>query len=201
MAFKDFAKRNFVLIVGLALPVLLVAGFMVAASLPRIVADPPKYDLVFAVAEGGGNGVPIALKLTVDKEGSLKAQYTRNQRNGYAYNMWKKLYLYEVATQKVRQLPFPYPADMDKITETREEVVEATKGLRLDTATESPDGYSLSYDGYSHSGLVGEIFMGGRYGSEPRLKKGSSAVKLVSGGEPTYFYYGNIEFIGWVKSR
>ncbi|HQR50360.1 MAG TPA: hypothetical protein PKW44_01835 [Methylophilaceae bacterium] len=201
MAFKDFVKNNFVLIVGLALPVLLMFGFMIAGSLPNIVTDPPKYDLVFAVADVGSNNLPIALKLTVDKDGTLKAQYTPNRKEGHLYNAWKKLYIYQAKTQKVRELPFPYPADMEKIVDVKEEIVEATKELKLDTTSESPDGYNLSYDGYSHSGLVGELFMGNRYSSEPQLRKGGSAIRLVSGNARTNFYYGNIEFIGWVMDK
>jgi hypothetical protein len=197
MAFKSFIKNNFVLITGLALPVLLMFGFMIASSLPNVITDPPKYDLIFAASNGGGNNLPIALKLTVGQDGTLRAQYTRNPRENYNYNSWKKLYIYEARTQKVRELPLPYPADMDKITGTTEEIVEATKHLKLETTLESPDGYSLSYDGYSRSGLVGELFIGGSYNSEPRLRKGSSSVKLISSNGRTPFYYGGIELIGW----
>ena len=200
MALKDFIKNNFVLIIGLALPVLLMFGFMVASSLPDVISDPPKYDLIFTVPENssGNNNFPIALKLTVNKDGVLMAQYTRSRKENYSYNPWKKLYIYEAKTQKVRELPFPYPADMDKILETKEEAVDATKGLKLVTTIESPDGYSISYNGYSRSGLIGELFIGNSYSGEPRLRKGSSSVKLMSGDNRTYFYYGNIEFIGWV---
>lgn len=198
MALKDSIKNNFVLIVGLALPALLMLGFMVASNLPDIVSDPPKYNLIFSIPETSNNNLPIALKLTVNKDGVLTAQYTHNRKENYSYNPWKKLYIYEAGTRKVRELPFPYPADMDKIVGTKEEVVEATKGFKLVTTFESPDGYTLSYDSYSRSGLIGELFIGGRYGSEPRLRKGSSSVKLIPDNNRTYFYYGNVEFIGWV---
>ena len=198
MASKNFIKNNFVLIVGLALPVLLMFGFMIASNLPDVITDPPKYDLIFTVPDSSSNNPPIALKLTVNKDGILMAQYTRSRKENYSYNPWKKLYIYEAKTQKVRELPLPYPADMDKIVETREEAVEATKGLKLDTTSESPDGYALSYDGYSRSGLIGEIFIGGNYSSEPRLRKGGSSVKLTPNNNRTYFYYGSVEFVGWV---
>jgi len=198
MAFKSFIKENFVLVTGIALPIVLMFGFMIASSLPNVITDPPKYDLVFAIPSGNGNNLPIALKLTVGQDGVLRAQYTRNPRENYNYNSWKKLYMYEASTRKVRELPFPYPANMEKISGTTEEIVAATSKLKLDTTLESPDGYALSYDGYSRSGLIGELFVGGSYNSEPRLRKGSSSVKLISGNDRAPFYYGNIEFIGWV---
>src|SRR3989344_9605030 len=107
MASKNFIKNNFVLIVGLALPVLLMFGFMIASNLPDVITDPPKYDLIFTVPDSSSNNPPIALKLTVNKDGILMAQYTRSRKENYSYNPWKKLYIYEAKTQKVRELPLP----------------------------------------------------------------------------------------------
>ncbi|MDE1151118.1 MAG: hypothetical protein PW788_01155 [Micavibrio sp.] len=204
MSSSKFIKDNFALVLGIALPVLLMVGFMVAANMPTLTGEPPKYDFVFSIADTnyGNNQIPIAVKLTVAKGGELRAQYTKTPpaQNGYNYNAWKKLYVYEAASHKVRELPFPYPADMDKMTGTTEEPVDATKGMKLDTTQESPDGYSLSYDGYSSGGLVNDVFMGSRYNSEPRLRKGNSSVPLRA-NDSAPFYYHNIEFIGWATGN
>lgn len=40
-----FIKENFVLVVGLVLPVLLMIAFMIFASLPQKLSDPPRYAL------------------------------------------------------------------------------------------------------------------------------------------------------------
>jgi hypothetical protein len=202
---KNFFKDNFVLVVGLALPVLLIVGFMVASNLPQVLSDPPKYDLVFATTDypTNANNVPVSVRFVV-KDGVLTAQYTRTTgpNGGYPYNSWKKLYLYEARSQKVRQLTFGFPADMDKIDTTKEETVEATKDMKLDTTLQSADGYELSYDGYSHSGLLNEVFWGGGgYGRQPRLRKGSSSVKLTTSNGNTYLDYGAVEFIGWAGTH
>lgn len=201
MASKNFIKDNFVLIVGLALPVLLMFGFMILGSMPISPSDPPKYDLVFSVPENGNANIPVAVKLVVDKSGTLVAQYTRNSKDGYNYNGWKKLYIYDAKSRKTRELPFPYPSDIDKIAGMKEEPVEAAKGMKIDTTLESPDGYTLSYDGYSRSGLVGDLFVGGHYSNEPRLRKGNGSVKLVPEDNRAPFYYGSVEFIGWVTGK
>ena len=208
MASKNFFKDNFVLIIGLALPVLLMFGFMIVSSLPNALGEPPKYDLIFSTSDGtDASTTPVSVKLTVDKDGVLKAQYTKtpvNPNNGGAstyYNTWKKLYVYDAAAQKVKELPFPYPADMDKMTGTTEEVVEATKGYKLDTHLESPDGFTLSYDGYSRSGFMGELFIGGHYSSEIRLRKGNSSFPLTPTDSRSPFYYGSAEFIGWATGK
>lgn len=197
---QKWIRENFVLLVGLTLPVLLILGFLLASSLPQKLEKPPAYDLVFSVDDynsSTANAVPIGVRLVV-KEGVLVAQYTRLDQVNNNYHYWKKIYLYEAATQKVRELPFGYPADMDSITDMREEPVEALSGRVLDTTLQAPDGYELSWDGYSHSGLLNELLWSS-YSREPRLRKGSSSVRLTTGDSNTSFYYGGIQFVGWVK--
>jgi hypothetical protein len=195
----NFIKQNLALVLGLTLPVALMAFFFVAATLPQAVSDPPKYDMVFSVQDytGSSTALPVNVNFIV-RDGTLKAQYVRLNPPGN-YGNWRKLYIYDAKTQKVRELPFGFPPDMDKIEGTREDTVEATKDLKLDQTQQAPDGYALSYDGYSHSGLVTELFWNNSYSSEPRLRKGNSSVKLATGDNRTYFNYGAIQFIGWVK--
>jgi hypothetical protein len=75
---KSFFKENFVLMVGLALPVLLIVGFMLASNLPQVLSDPPRYDLVFSPTDYPPNAtnIPVSVRLVV-KDGVLKAQYAR----------------------------------------------------------------------------------------------------------------------------
>jgi hypothetical protein len=198
-----FIKENFVLIVGLTLPVLLMAGFLVASNLPSTLSDPPKHDLIFAVTDSPGTvtNLPIVLRLVV-KDRVLKAQYTRvtDGPGGASSAFWKKLYRYEAGPRTVRQLTFGVPADVDAITGTREETVEATAGLLLDTTLQSPDGYELSFGDSRPRGLFNELFWSS-YSNELRLRKGASSVRLSIGDGRTYLYPGNVEFIGWVVGQ
>lgn len=195
---RSFLRENIVLVAGIALPVLLMAGFMVASSLPSRFSDPPRHDLIFAVNEFGPNtSLPISVRLIV-KDQVLKAQYTRiaPQPGGYA-GAWKKLYRYEAGSQAVRELAFGVPQDIEAITGTREDTVEATADIRLDTSLRSPDGYELTFGDTGRSGLLTGLFWSS-YSYEPRLKKGSSSVRLATGDNQPYISVGNIEFIGWV---
>jgi hypothetical protein len=199
MAVGQFVKKNFALIVGLALPILLMLGFMVASSLPETVSTPPRFDLVFAVPDYPPNqAIPVSVRLVV-KEGSLKAQYTKMAAlPGYVNTAWKKLYIYEARPRTVRELTFGFPADMNQIEGTREETVEATKSLKLDTTLQSPDGFELSYGDYRPRGLLTDIFWSGGYSNAPTLKKGAVSVRLSASDGRPYFAYGPAEFVGWV---
>jgi hypothetical protein len=199
MAFKEFVKANLVLVVGLTLPIVLMAGFLLASGLPERTADPPKYSLVFSVADfsQGAAAIPVSVRLVVE-DGVLKAQYTRlaPQPTGYVNNVWKKLYLYDAATQTVQELSFGFPPNMDAIEGTVVETVNATRTMRLNTTLQSPDGYELSHDNGSRSGLINDIFWGGSYSNEYRLRKGNSSVRLpLASGSVAY---PSVEFVGWV---
>lgn len=196
-----FLKDNFVLVVGLTLPILLMIGFIVFSTLPRSLSNPPQHDLIFATPDysGSSNTLPVTVMLVV-KDGVLKAQYTRlapAPGGGYYGGGWKKLYRYQAGPQTVRELPFGIPPDIAAIAQTREDVVEATKDLKLDTTLRAPDGYELDYRSGRSGGLLTDIF-GGSSSREPRLRKNASSVRLRTGDGRTSFYAGNVEFIGWV---
>ena len=116
------------------------------------------------------------------------------QPSGYVNNAWKKLYLYDAPSRRVRELSFGFPPDIDTIENTRDELVDATRGLKLDTTLRAPDGYELAYGRSSRSGLLNDIFWGGGYAPEARLERGNSSYPL-SLPQNAYF---SPEFIGWV---
>jgi hypothetical protein len=203
MAIKTFVRDNVVLVVGLALPILLMIGFLAASSLPQRLADPPRYSLVFSVSDYSSTtqGVPIAARLVV-KDGVLKAQYTKTvpPAGGYVNNGWKKLYLYDATTRSVRELAFGFPANPETIEGMREETVEATRDLRFDTNLRAPDGYELTQGGRSGSGLISEIFWRSSDWNGPRLTKDGSSVSLTSVDGRPVFAVNAVEFVGWVAT-
>jgi hypothetical protein len=196
-----FLKDNFVLVVGLTLPILLMIGFIVFSTLPRSLSDPPQHDLIFAVPDYSvpSNNFPVTVTLIV-RDGVLKAQYTRVAQapnGGYYGGGWKKLYRYQAGPQTVRELPFGIPQDVASIAQMREDTVDATKDVQLDTTLRAPDGYQLEYDVKGGRGLLTDIFWSSS-SSEPRLRKGASSVRLRTGDGRTSFYAGSVEFVGWV---
>jgi hypothetical protein len=196
MPVAKFVRDNLVLVVGVTLPVLLMAGFLLASALPGRLSEPPKYDLLFWEYDyPAGVRLPVTLQLVV-KDGVLTAQYTAVPVPDGAYpnGTWRKLFRYEAAAGRVRELNLPFPADMATITGTREAVVEATKGLRIETTPQSPDGYELTFGDRRGGGLLLELFGGGRE-SGARLSKDGHSVPITGGpGRPYY----SVEFLGWV---
>lgn len=199
MADKNFFKDNFALVVGLALPAILMIGFMIAASVPKAMGSPPKYDVIFWTNDYQYNkNLPVTVNLVV-KDGTLKAQYNKIPNPQYPNNSWVKLYRYNAKEQTVEELTFGYPDEMDKIEGMREDTVEATKNLKLNTKQPSPDGFDFTYENYRHGGIVNEVLFGfgGRNSNELRLRNGANSVTIKAPGN-TSFSYGVANFIGWV---
>lgn len=193
-----FIRDNLVLMGGIALPVVMMLGFLVASSLPRSLADPPQYDLVFFVddyASSSAGNIPVSVKLLV-RNGQLVAQYAPvGAQNGYG--TWKKIYRFEAATRTVREIPFGYPANLESITGLREEPVAGLEDARLDTRLQAPDGYELASDQYRGDGLIGDLFWRGGTG-RPRLRNGASSVPLDLASDTQAYLYSNVQFLGWV---
>jgi hypothetical protein len=198
MGLGKFVRENLVLLAGIALPIVMMAGFLIASSLPQQLGNPPQYDLVFFTddySSSSAGNIPVAVKLVV-KDGVLVAQYAPvTQEN--SYGTWKKIYRYEAATQTVREIPFGFPADLDSITTLREEPVAGLADAKLDTRLQAPDGYELSSDEYRGNGLIGDLFW--RNGSgRPRLRNGASSVALDLASDTQSYLYSNVQFLGWV---
>ncbi|MBI1215338.1 MAG: hypothetical protein GC185_05910 [Alphaproteobacteria bacterium] len=199
---NNFIKQNFVLILGIALPVLLMVGFMVASAIPNMTTPPPQYDMVFSTQDYGGSSQQrhVSVDLAV-KDGKLMATYipTKKVNGNYVYGTyWKKLYIYRARTQTVERLDLPVPDDADTLEKNRTEAVEAAKGMKISAKPEAPDGYSFSAGGYHGGGFMGDVFWGGSHYRHARLVKGSASVALKMDGQDYYYSPGSINFIGWV---
>jgi len=199
-----FIKQNLVLILGLALPVLLMVGFMVVGAIPNLTTPPPQYDMVFSALDYGHGQRQrhVSVDLAV-KNGKLMATYRpiRMVNGNYPFTYWKKLYFYDARTQTVSPLDLPVPEDADKIESGRTEQVEATRGMHIDPSPESPDGYRFSAGGYRSDGFPGGIFWGGGHYRRLRLVKGNASVVLKLDGPDFYYSAGNTDFVGWVTGE
>lgn len=189
MPLKKFIKENAVLTAGIALPVLLVIGFMLASTLPRALATPPQYKLL----------------VTLDSYNSSVDYRTQSTCAPLQSCDKTKGKLIEVKIPKVKGAPQEdvQPKKLyiiDPITMKQEEVSFAeARQFELTTSTEAPDGYQFDdRQDRNRSGFVTEILVGHSYNDGYRIRKGSAVFKItplrLDGG-----YYAPYKFLGWVK--
>ena len=191
---KNWMKENLVLVIGLALPVLLIVLFFVATVLPKSFGTPPQYELLFTTSKYDYQNNPeYVLDFNVkNKQLMVKAKkYDEKTYN----NASRLLMAYDAKTEAVREIAI----DVSKMRDGVEVVLEETKNMTLDPSLTSPDGYTLDGPNYNSSGLLGGLFGGGYRNNGFRIKKGNVGYKVPQ-HQPDY-YYSDLKFIGWVIKK
>ena len=182
---KAFLKENFVLIAGLALPLVLTVIFFAAANYKTPLKNPPATPVIYAT-----NYYENTYFFDVTDKGELKFTYTPpdTARGEYCCPALPRLYKYDPATEKEDEIRLP---DFDKDKKFKGIIADTGK---LSETTESPDGWRFEYDyDYSEGNVMTFMFGGGsRYGSRNVLIKDHYRVPV----SPRRYETG--KFIAWV---
>ncbi|NNL94726.1 MAG: hypothetical protein HKO64_03815 [Xanthomonadales bacterium] len=198
----NWIKNNLVLVSGIVLPVLLVAGFLVLSHAPRVLTDPPEYDFVM-VAYRYDYQHPREYSLNFEvRQGKLygKAVPLENA-NTYTNRQHAGIFRYRAAEGSFEEIVYELPESLDDIEETVTFPVQEAADLDLDKRAKSPDGYTFEYLGYrGRGGLLGEMFgMGRRYDSNYVLSKGGANIDLPKPTSNPNYYGHDLHFMGWVS--
>lgn len=165
-------KENLPLIIGIALPVLLVAFVAGAIYLPRFFVDPPQYDFIYAT----GDYTTLSYYEVVDGKltqvgGEMNAPAVILGKPVDTYYEPPTFYIYEFEKDEGRKISF------DEVRE-----------LNLDDDDESPDGYKIVQG--SSDGLFGP----GNW--DKRYIKGHGLSKEIDLNLGHYYY--DFYLMGWV---
>lgn len=195
MAIKNFIKENFVLCLGLALPIVLVILFLLSSSLPRHFATPPEYKLILAdynySYHRGDDGYSV--KLLVEN-GTLKMRLTPS-KDGYGREN-PHLLIYDGARDSIQKIDIALP-DAGVHTKPVTLPVKEAASFKIDTTNKAPDGYAFLHSRGGGGGIVTGVFGGGYRHQRMYVKKGMASFKLPQ-IDGYYGYYGDDTFIGWV---
>lgn len=196
MALKNFIKENFVLAVGLTLPLLLVVLFFFASVLPKSMATPPQHEMIFATTRYDAQNQPAYGVDFFVRDNALRARVTKRQPNAYINQ--RRIMAYDGRTQTVRELPYD-TSKIGDMPDGTEIIFDEFRNLQLDSNNKAPDGYEFDNAGYGHNGLVTEFF-GGYRNRGARVKKGAVAFKIPNSYGGNYYYY-DVQFLGWVIKK
>jgi hypothetical protein len=191
---KNWMKENLVLVIGLALPVLLIVLFFVATVLPKSFGTPPQYEMLFTTSKYDYQNKPEYVIDFNVKNKQLMVKAKKYDEKNYN-NATRLLMAYDAKTETVREIAL----DASKLSDGVEVMLEETKNMQLDTNNVSPDGYTLDGPNYNSSGLLGGLFGGGYRNNGFRIKKGNVGYKVPQ-HQPDY-YYSDLKFVGWVIKK
>lgn len=192
MSVSDFIKQNFVLVLGITLPLLLVIGFMITAAVPPQGGAKPLYPVLYSIYNYD-HSAPYNIEYVV-KENKLYARLTA-RKDEYSSSR-RDLYIFDPQSDVITKLDPALPSDLggDKQIDV---AVSQFDNKHIDNASKSPDGYTLENGSYRSRGIVGDLF-GGRSGYyESHLRHESGYTYKI----PSYagrYRHSNVDFIGWV---
>ena len=196
-ALKNVIKENFVLIIGLTLPVMLVVLFFVASVVPKYMSAPPQYEMLFSTSRYDHQNPPLYNVNFVVRDGVLKARVSKIDPKINNFNA-KKLMTYDGKTESVKEIFFD-TVKIGDVADGTEIILDETKDMTIDPSNKAPDGYEFDRPSYNSGGLVTELFSGGRHARGYRIKKGSVGYKLPNTSRD--YYYDDVQFIGWVVRK
>ena len=190
------------LIAAAALPLLVVAFFLVATAIPRWTVPPPAHDFVFSVDEPGDSRTPAETYTFAVRGEQVVASVTRLAPNTYAPRT--RLMLFDHESGAVREVGVVAPAGVvpepspggGTITGTF--VVEELSGRRAIAAPVSPDGYRFETGQRGGGGIIGELF---------GMRSGSRRLSLVRDGRvvaldaPSPVYAGSARAVAWLTGE
>jgi hypothetical protein len=196
----NWLKKNAALVVGVGLPLLLVFLFALASWIPKMMVEPPKYDVVFLTGYYDNiNGV----QFNIGSDKRVKFFY-----RGINYGNWPKLYRYSPSTGATQEISIDVPESLPKqnyqsnppqedATRRTDLSVPEVEGLTFSTTNLAPDGYEFRASrGGRGAGIMGELFFSSRYNDMPVLVKSGHIVKIPSLDNNGYYY--NTKLVGWV---
>ncbi len=187
-------RKNPALATGILLPVLLVILFSIAALVPKIFVDPPRFDLIFSLKSFSSHG-DFEYKASVEN-GQLKLQTRKvpasSGGGGYHY----RLFWYEAATRHVHELELPEPKNSG--TQWVNLPMKETEGWKISPELTAPDGYQLHND-YKRTSDLGLLFFSGTQRSAIHIVKYSRIVSIFPPKPDRVI--NTPEFIGWVEER
>ena len=181
-------SRNWLLIAGISLPVVLLLLFVGFAKIARQYVEPAQYELYFSSYYYTSNNSHPRVQLTysvVDERVQV-----HGRPNQYATS--NRLYRLDPASGDISEVIFEVP----KITAEAGETFVIAKLARVKVSGdfEAPDGYRLTDNYQRGPGLIGELFSS-RRNTGLTLEKSGAAFHF---DPPDTTNYGSVQFVGWI---
>jgi hypothetical protein len=190
---KAFLRKNLMIVVSIALPLLVVIFFALASLLPGLYTHPPEHDLLLSLQErSSAKSSSFRISLMVRDE-QLVARVAETDAGNYAYN--PRLFRYDHETGIVSEVDIPVADDAEDLEKDFEFAIPDLVGSKVSDSLRAPDGYE--FRGRSRGGgLLTEMFGGSRNRTDVSIAKNGAVFRVRL---PTSdFWYNDVRFVGWV---
>ncbi|MBT8070932.1 MAG: hypothetical protein KJO80_10915 [Gammaproteobacteria bacterium] len=190
---KAFLRKNLMIVVSIALPLLVVILFALASLLPGWYSTPPEHDLLLSLQErSSAKTSSYRISLMVRDE-RLIARVAKSEAGNYDHN--PRLFRYDRATGAVTEITIPVPEHADDLEDGVELAIPLLAETRISDSLRAPDGYE--FRGRSRGGgLLTEMFGGSRNRTNVSIARDGAVFRVRL---PTSdYWYSDVRFVGWV---
>lgn len=197
---KEFLKRNFVLVLGVSLPLLLVAALLLVHGFSRLAATRPAYPVLYVSFEDyyGQHSYDFG----IDDAGRLEIGFRRPKDDGAAtrYRVADaSLVLFDAGSETLEIFRLEAPDDPPAGQRVAIDVPEALAESTFSDRNIAPDGYRLELSSYRGGGLLRELFGTGGRSRHHRLVKDGVSFRVPDPGGGTYAHHD--AFIAWLVNE
>ncbi len=188
-----FLRKNLMIVVSIALPLLVVIFFALASFIPDLYTTPPAHDLLLSLHDRASpKNSEVRYNFTI-KGGQLKAVVVRTDNPVYESN--PRLFLYDHQSGEAREISFQLPEKSDEYVKGEEFSVPEFGDRKVSETLRAPDGYE--FRGHRRGGgLMSELFGGRRNRTDVSIAKGSAVVRIHLPSSD--YWYNSVRFVGWV---
>ncbi len=188
-------KRHGFLIASIALPLLVVVGFVLARTLPRLWVADAAYDVLYLVRRGY-DSQPRNIDRSVSVvAGRLRVRWTKLESQQYPQPM--HVYRFHPASGSCDEVRLPEAPPANSFDRTTELDAGGFEGVSIDSNLRAPDGYAFDPGSGGNSGLMNELLVHRYRGPRAAISKSGRVIPLPrSDSEP--YGYEPAEFLGWI---
>ena len=168
-------KKDISLIIGVAIPILMIVFVAASIYLPGLFSPPPKFNFLYVT----GDRYYEKYQFVVENSRLTKREVKYPER--YTPEV-ARLYIHDVSRNESKEISF-----------------EDAQKLYIDPNTKSQDDFEVVYGSYD--GGIFSIFFGREDYDTVYLKGHNTSKKLnlSSSGNGHYYYYNSFRFLGWIK--
>jgi hypothetical protein len=190
---KQFFKQNYALVMGIVLPLALIAVFFVAGKASVMTVPGPQHDAVFAT-NYSPNWRNNPYRIGID-DGKLIIRFRPGKTEKSPRNIREPvIYVFDHKALYAKKIDIDFQNVIDG--KVKDPELDALNRKMINPDPISPDGYTFQRYSRSGNGLFAGLFGWGRHNrSSHVLKKGVRTVP-VKGPQSTSAY--STHFIGWV---
>ena len=190
-----YMRQNPMIAAGILLPLVIVVFFILATAIPKFLVEPPAHDFLFTVPDNNSSQPEIEVRFDVVNN-RLRVRLFKKKSN---YPAVYKLYLFDHETLDVREIPIDLPNDTESFEDADEIDLADLANRSISTERRAPDGYEIRPPRSRNGNLMTALF-GSNRRNRLSIHKSGAVIDVPHPGNDAYYYYYNVNFLGWLTN-